>query len=131
MGIENDIISAMGSAQDALREVFLPATTRCFLLKRKPHSENFVAVLELTSGWFIKWNEYRGQLVLMIASTISGIADSIAQTSFFAYGVPDSQSQLEVFGIDPDRRDVVSPVGNSPFWKLYGAKDARERYTLV
>lgn len=115
---------------DSLRRAFLPTGSRCFLLKRVQSSgTRFIVVQELTSGWFIEFNEYRGQFKLLYATLDTAAGDKIAQTSFIAYGVPDADDQLEVFSIDPSRRDVIPPVGTNSQWKVYVDK-TNERFTL-
>lgn len=127
--IRNQKIQGMRLKNTALTAAFEDDAARCFLLKRSTDSSKLTAVEELTEGWQTRFNEYRGQMALSVATLDAGFADLIAQASFFAYGVPDADGDLEVFSIDPDRRDVIAPNGTSPFWKVYGTKAPEERFT--
>lgn len=128
MSIAAELIGVKGEVADVLRGVFENEGARLFLLKREPHSQAFTLVSEVTAGWRARFNEYRGQMGIRIATTAAEFADTIGQTSHFAYGVPDEAGAFEVFEIEPDRRDVIAPNGNSQYWKIYGGKAADERY---
>jgi hypothetical protein len=125
-----DIIEAKIDEFDALREVFFDEASRCFLIKEGENSSSFVAVRELASGWYTEWSEYRGMMKFLYATIEAAFANEIAQTSFIAYGTPDDENKLDVYAIDPERRDVVSPSGDEPFWKVYLTRDAKERFTI-
>lgn len=124
---------AAGLAQknDALRAALGRDGERMFLLKREGQTKRFTPIAEVTAGWQVKFNEFRGQMVFRVATTDATFADDIAQASYIGYGVPDGSSQIEVFSIDPDRRDVVAPAGSSVYWKVYAAKEPKERFTVV
>lgn len=115
---------------DFLRRRKFPPATRLFLLKRDEHSERLVLIVELTSAYYVEWEDVRGQMQFMYASLAAGFADQITRASFLAYGVPDSDGEIEVYAIDPDRRDVVPPSGTEPFWKVFAAKDVQERFIV-
>jgi hypothetical protein len=125
-----DIIEAKIEEFDALREVFFDEATRCFLLKENKNSGNLISVTELTGGWYIEWREYRDQSQLSYATLETAFADQIGQTSSVGYGIPDAENTLDVYLIDPERRDVVSPSGEEPFWKVYVRLDATRRFTI-
>jgi hypothetical protein len=125
-----DIIGAKIEEFDALREVFFDETAKCYLIKRAGQTEKFAVVKELTAGWYIEWSEYRGMMRLSYATLESVFVNEIAQTSFVAFGIPDEATKLDVYAIDPERRDVVSPSGDEPFWKVYLTRDAKERFPI-
>ena len=129
--IFNQIAGGMIALNDSLREAFLPSGARLFLIKPETNSGiRWTLVKELTTGWFIEFSEYRGLFKLLYATLDPGFTDELAQASFIAYGVPNDAFQVEVFSIDPERRDIVPPVGTSPFWKVYVAKEEAKRYTV-
>ncbi len=115
----------------AITNAFERDGVKLFLLKRSPDSQELTTIQELTEGWQMKFNTYRGQMLLTYATVETEFADIIAQTTFVAYGVPDMDNQIEVFSIDPDRRDVIAPNGGSPFWKVFVTKEPTERFTIV
>lgn len=125
-----DITEAKIDEFDALREIFFDEAARCYLIKRGEHTEKLTVVKELIGGWYIEWSEYRGMMKFSYATLDASFADEIAQASFVAYGVPDESGTLDVYAIDPERRDVVSPSGDEPFWKAYLSRDAKERFTV-
>jgi hypothetical protein len=129
MSISVELQEVKGEVADALRGIFENEGSRLFLLKREPHSGLYTLVAEVTAGWRARFNEYRGQMGIRIATTATGFVNTIGQSSHFAYGVADGDGAFEVFGIEPDRRDVIAPNGNSAYWKIYGTKAADERYT--
>jgi hypothetical protein len=118
----------MATAFDKMRKVFVGPTSRCFLLKRAGQTSSFAKVGEVASGWFYKFDEYRGQVKLAIATTSDDFSDLMAQTSYVAMGVPAGDGSFDVYSIDPSRRDIVPPDGTSPFWKVFITKEPIERY---
>ena len=121
----------MQQLNDSLRAAFLPSGVRCFLIKSAPNSgTKWIVVKELTSGWFIEFSEYRVLFKLLYATLDEAFSDEIAQTTFVAYGVPDADNQMEVFAIDPERRDVIPPTGSTPFWKIYVDKEPKKRFLI-
>jgi hypothetical protein len=125
-----DIIAGQIEKFDALREEFLDGNARLFLLKRAKNSENFAVIAEVAAGWYVRWNEYRQQLRIAVAAVEAEFADYAAQSSFVAYGVPDADSQIDVYQTDDDRRDKVPPEGGSPYWKFYVLRVKEERFTV-
>ena len=85
---------------------------------------------ELTGGWFIEFSEYRGQFKLLYAGADANFSDEIAQVSYIACGVPDGSGEIEVFSINPDKRDVIPPTGTNPLWKVYVDKAPAERFLI-
>lgn len=130
--IFNQIAGGLISLHDSLRAAFLPTGSRLFLLKAAANSGvRWAVVKELTGGWFIEFSEYRGQFKLLYATLhTAAFADEIAQTTFIAYGAPDQQQELEVFSIDPERRDIIPPTGTNPLWKVYVDKEPTKRFQI-
>lgn len=125
-----DIIDAQIEKFDALRETFLDENARCFLIKRAGETSRFTIVLELASGWYFRWNEYRQAMRLAYATRSEAFADFAAQTSYFAYGVPDADGVIDVYKTDDDQRDKVPPNGANPYWKFYLLREAGERFIV-
>lgn len=129
MALIDTIIRVQGRGNDLKRKILLDKGVRCFLLKGAGETQRLEPVQELTRGWHVKFNEYRGALVLSIANSDIN-RDLIALTSYIAYGVPIGD-KMDVYVIDPSRIDVYEPTVENPFWKLYGTKDSRRRYQIL
>ena len=128
--IFNQIAGGLITLNDSLRAAFLPDGVKCFLIKRAEFSgTRWTVVKELNGGWFIEFNEYRGQFKLLYATRSAGFSDEIAQTSFIACGVPNANGEMDVFSIDPERRDIIPPTGTNAQWKIYVDKAVGERFT--
>lgn len=125
-----DIIEAQIEKFDALRETFCDETIRCFLLKRND-AGSLENVVEMTAGWYFRWNEYRQQMRLAVATLDTAFGDLAAQTTFFGVGVPDAENMIDVYATDDDQRDRVSPNGANPYWKFYVLRVKEERFTIV
>lgn len=122
----------MATLNTALTAAFLGSGARCFLIKRAADSgTRWTVVKELTAGWFVDFSEFRQQFKLLYATDEATFVDEIAQTSFVAYGTPDGSNRLEVFSIDPERRDIIPPTGTNPFWKIYVDKVPSTRFTII
>jgi hypothetical protein len=68
-------------------------------------------------------------MTFKIATTDDAIDDLMSETSFVAYGV-ENDGKLDLYSIDPDRRDIVPPNGSSVYWKVFATKVASERFTI-
>lgn len=131
MNISTQMQTAMAQVSTVMAETFLPEGARCFLLKRSGQTKALTPVAEVTSGWFVQFNEYRGQMQFRFATTTDGFADQFAQKSYIGYGVPDGSDRIDVYETDPTQNDVVPPSGNSPFWKVFAVRVPNERYTIT
>jgi hypothetical protein len=125
-----DIIDDYIDGFDDIREEALPENSRLFLLKAAGQTEKFTVVSEITNGWMIEPDEYRGQMTLFIATNEIGFENLFAQTSFVGYGVADADGDIDVFSIEPDRRDVFPPSAISPLWKVYLTREASSRFRI-
>lgn len=129
--IFNQIAGGLITLNDSLRAAFLPDDSACFLIKRAEFSgTRWTVVKELTRGWFIEFSEYRGQFKLLYATLDADFTDEIAQTSFIAYGAPGADGEIDVFSIDPDKRDIIPPTGTNSQWKIYVDKAPLERFLI-
>lgn len=115
---------------DELRAVGIDENARCFLLKQKSNSGRFEAVTELTGGWYKNWSEYRAQVRLVVATLADNFSDLQAQASYFAYGVPDSDGDVDVYLVEDTERDKVPPDLQKPYWKFYGVRQPGEKFTV-
>lgn len=122
--------SGMAAKNNALRDAFDPDGKVYYLLRRAGETSRFTVVTELLGGHDLKWNEYRGQTRLRIATMAPEMNDLVAITSHFAAGVPDAEGKIEVFVVSDDQVDRVAPDGKSVYWKLYGTKVPSERFTI-
>lgn len=130
MGVLETVVGARIEGFNAQRGVFLDPLARCFLLKRAVQTKRFAVVAEITNGWSVKFNEYRGQMKFRFAVVENTFADLIAQTSHIGYGVADGADQIDIYAIDPERRDVIPPTVSSPLWKVYGSREPIERFLI-
>lgn len=103
---------------------------RMFLLKRGVERSGFVVVAELTIPFWSRWSTYREQTVFEWADDSAAWMDLVAQTSHIGYGLPTEDSKVDVYPISADQRDRVAPSGGNLIWKLYGVRDAKERFTI-
>jgi len=130
MALVDTIARVQAKGNDIQRRLLMAPGNRCFLLKRGVETKDFAVVKELTTGWKLRFSEFRGQPVLDYADTGTGFADEIAQASFIACGVPDGDDKIDVFSIDPERRDVVPPTVTNIFWKVYMVRMPEERFEI-
>lgn len=128
--IFNSFAEGMAELNTELTSAFMKDGWRCFLLKRAGQSSQFEVVQELISGVYIKFSEYRSQMLFRYATTDDAFSDKVFQTSDIAFGVPNNDDEIEVFTIEDGSRDIISPNASNPFWKLYGTKVTEERFTV-
>ncbi len=128
--IANQIQAAMGQTLSVISDTFAPSGVRLFLLRRAGETSQFTAIREVTSGYWVRWSDFRGQMQFRYAGT-TDVDDDFAIATHLAYGVPNGNDEIEVFEIDAESRDMVSPDGASPFRKYYANKLRHERYTIV
>jgi hypothetical protein len=125
--------SAMAQVNTALTSVFMPTGARCFLGKRDEYSSLFIKIgSELTSGWFIDFDDNRSSSGLFTyADTSANFPNLWAQATHVFYGVPAS-AKIEVYEFSADEpKDSIDPTGTSPFWSGQIIKVPNERYTIV
>lgn len=121
----------MTTLNDALRLAFLPNGSRCFLLKRGKDSGKKFESFELVSGWMVEFSEFRTQFKLLYSTNDAAFNDEIYTSSFIAYGVPDADGEIEMFSINPDKRDIIPPTGTNSQWKVYVDKSPGERFKVL
>ena len=129
MANKASVITKAAGAFNKVRDKFMPGE-RCFLLKYAEHSGRFTVITELTDSFWIRYSSYRGQFVFQYATNDETFNDDFAQTTHIAIGVPDSDDQLEVFALDPERKDVLKPSASNLIWKAFVDKEANKRFTI-
>ena len=127
--INNAAMGGMNKLNTALQTHLGVDGTRCFLLKRAGETSRFTSIIELTNGFYADWSEYRQAMRFSYATT-TDINNAAAQVTHIGYGVPDSDSRLEVYAIDDPTRDIVAPSNGDWFWKFYAVKVRTERFTI-
>ena len=120
----------MTAAQARIFDSLRSGAAICFLIKRSGQTKKFTIVRQLTTGWFVSWDKFREAFALRVATADTGFADDLAQSSYLAYGVPDTSSQIDLFEIAPDKRDKIPPNETSPAWKVFVERDDKERFTV-
>lgn len=128
MALLDTIQRIQGKGNDIRRRVLL-TTERCFLLRPGGETSSLAVITELTSGFWVRWSEFRQQTQFRYAST-EDMVDKFARTTHIAYGVPDSSAKIEVYVIEEPNRDIVAPTASSPFWKAYANKERSLRFTI-
>lgn len=123
------VIAKAHGAFEKVRPGLLPGS-RLLLLKRGGETSRFALIAEVPSGFWSRWSNYREQSVFTWASSDAEWLDRIAQTSHIGFGVPDDAGTIDVFAINPDQRDRISPSGGNLLWKVYGVRDATNRYQI-
>jgi hypothetical protein len=135
MALVDTITRVQAKGNDIKRRLLMSPGQRCFGLKRAGETKRFTAVLELTTGWNLRWSEFRGQPVLEIAAVETDpdsptFRDAFAQMTHWAIGVPDGTGAInEVYAMDPERKDVKPPTVDNVFWKVYLTPVVLESYT--
>ncbi len=136
MPLIDTITRVKGRANDIKRRLLLPANFRIFLLKRGVETKRLVSIREITNGVYVRYSDYRQQLALENETLDTTFPDDIAQGSWFAAGIPIEDPDnvgtflLDVYSIDPQRRDVVPPTVDSTAWKVYLTREPKERFIL-
>ena len=126
-----DNIQDLSDAFDDMREDLLPENSRLFFLKRGQDKGSLEPVREIINGWLPEFDKFRGQMLINLAIGDVNFADDLSRTSFVGYGVPNASNELDVFDINPDRRDVVSPTPAEPIWKIFVTRKPEERFIAV
>lgn len=128
MGQKDRIISKAAKAYDRVRPRLMPGT-RLFLLKRAGQTKRLAVVAEIVGGYWVRWSSFREQTQFRMASNSAELEEAVAQTSHIGFGEATAE-EIDVFAVSPDQRDRIAPTGASPFWKLYGTRQANERFNL-
>lgn len=131
MALIDVAIRVQGKGNDIRKKLNLRGTERCILLEGGLESGRLRPVIELESGWFTYFHDYRAQMVLKYSTTSTEFANQIARSSFVAYGTPNSQGFIDVYMIDPEQRDVIPPSTQNAFWKVYMTRVAKRRYQIT
>lgn len=134
MALRDSIIRVEARLANVDRRLDQRATDRCFGLKRGKETKRFTVVMEFTQGWKIRYSGFRQQLELSYATLEDSFVDQAAQMSYWAYGVGSDAGagalSFDVYGVDPERRDVVPPTTDSPLWRFYLTRLPEERFIL-
>lgn len=133
MALSDTIIRVNAKGND-IRRRLLMTDERCFLLKRGKETKRFTKIVEITEGWNVKFNGYRQQMGLEIATSTANFRNIVSQTSYIAYGSPRvvaaSTTEYDVYSILNEQIDVIPPTGSSPLWKFYLTREPQERFRI-
>lgn len=116
MSTVDEIVDGFAEAWDELRpELFqrngVDAT--CQLLQKNLETNEYILLLELTSGWFFEDEAYRAQKSLKVARMDSQFVSAFdLMTDFAINGL--------VYTIDEPNRDKQPPQGNQFYYKAFG-----------
>lgn len=104
------------------------ANTRLFLLKETVEGSGYDPLIEITSGYFVKYNSFRDQLGFEFATLDGAFPNQFYQMSAIAYGAADTSGAMDVFAVAD--RDKLPPDGKSPTYKCFGNRIENERWIL-
>lgn len=133
MGAREALIKAEIKTNDAETRIALdPRNTgfRAFFIERAVESKSFAVVHEAITGYRFEYNGFRQMMVFFYATLLPEFPDLLARSTHMAAGVPNQDGQVDVYEIDPSRRDVVPPTADDPNWKLFLLRQPTERFTL-
>jgi|GEM_PF-6177589 len=121
----------MRTLNTALTAAFAPDGTVCYLLRKEGETNTLSVVKQLEDGFFIEFNEFRGDFTFTYADADPSFRDAFARSTHIGYGVPDADGDIEVFEFSKTLGvDIVDPNGTSPFWKAGVSKVESERFTI-
>lgn len=103
---------------------------RVIFLEGSIESKDLSPVFEPTSGFKMGYSSFRSMPTLGYATLDEDFVNVIARASYVAAGVPVA-GKIDLFEIDPTRRDVIPPSANNPEWKFFLMPQANRRYTVV
>lgn len=124
------MIRAVGRANTAINKILAPAGMRAFLVNHATEGKGFEKVREMIGGWTFEYDGFRQQMVFEQATLDPTWPDGLAISSHVAVGVPDADEMIDIYEIDPERRDVVPETTDDPTWKLFVIREANERFTI-
>jgi hypothetical protein len=135
MTLRASVIRVKGRVNDIKRRLILPPGFRIFFLKRGGETKRFVVIREVLTGASVEYSDWRQQLVLEVAvneTLDTAFADDAAQASYWAAGVGygTDNKTFDVYGVDPQRRDVVAPTAVNAAWKFFLTRDPKEKFIL-
>lgn len=120
----NDMIAMQARIFDDVR----PVGARLFLLKRAGQTRKFTIVASITAGWNVVFDkEFRDEMRVAIA-TSTDISNNIAQSSFVAYGIGTTGTEIDVFSFE--KKDSTRPNATSPSWKIHCRREAVEFFVI-
>ncbi len=127
-GFIENLKHSFGEMTDSFR---LPGTA-FLMLKRNEHSVGWKTVRQLTNHYSVSYvkDTNRKMIVLTCFSTDITFLDDFAQTTHFAWGVPDNDNEITLYEIDPEQKDETEPDGLSPAWRAVATKVGNERYEI-
>lgn len=137
MPLRESIIRVKGRVADVQRRLILPPGFRIFFLKQDGETgKRYKVIREVTTGASFTYSDWRQQGVLEVATLDPTFADDAAQTSYWGCGVgwnipPATDNKtFDVYGVDPQRRDVVAPTSSNATWKFFLTRDPKRLFTL-
>ncbi len=106
-----------------------PIGARIFLLKSGSNTAKFDLIIEMTGGWFVKFNKFREQMEFVFATIDELFNNKFAQMSHIGYGTLDADNEIDVYAIE--RQDGIPPNAAQPNWKAFGKRLDNERYRVI
>jgi len=106
--------------------------TRCFLLKREGQTKRYEQNGELTSGYYVRFDDNRseGGLFRYTTTDVATFRDTWAETHAIAYGVPAS-GLLEIYNFAEGEKDKIDPSLGSVYFAARLIRVPEQRHTIV
>jgi hypothetical protein len=111
----------MNELNTALTDAFALDNTKCYLLKRSEHSDDWEET-EITSGFF--WDRDADEF--SFATTDTAFRLLFRESTHIAYGTGAS---LEVFEMQDEQKDYTNADAGSPFYVVTGLLMIKEMFT--
>lgn len=110
----SSIIKAYGEAFDEERKAVAPTGTTAYLLVRTgQNDDSFRSLKQVTVHWLAVFSSFRAQMGLQIADEDTDIVTAITKCS---------DMSIDGYVYQVDRRDVMPPDSERPWWDLFGTK---------
>ncbi|HXG86529.1 MAG TPA: hypothetical protein VNI84_21100 [Pyrinomonadaceae bacterium] len=114
----DEMIDGAIEAFDGGREAIVDdlATVK-LLVKNEFQSKSYRVLKTLTGGWFLYFSKYYSSFVLQVATRdpiFRKISSQVTHIALLDNGVSGT-----VYEIPPDRRQVVAPNGDIPYYEIF------------
>lgn len=109
MTTRDEIIQEVALGFDEIRAEFSPGAT-LELLKISSESDDFLILADVESGWFIKYNEFRNQFKLQIASLDPDFKELMNEVE---------SVRVDGYVYTVAAGDRIQPTGASLFWTVF------------
>jgi hypothetical protein len=117
MSVITDLIEGRKELNDALREEFMPENSRIEFLKPKENAREFETVLTFYYGWFLKYNKYRQETEVELATDEVFEKEQLRTATHL-------KINEDVYVIT--QGETIEPQGVKPYWTFYCVRDFKK-----